>query len=668
MNAEVLLKHFHRLGDAPDAVPRLRRFILDLAVRGKLVVQVKKDESVDLLLKKIEAEKAQLYKAGVISKPKVLPPIEADEEPFELPVTWRWTRMRHVTSDRGQTTPKSKFTYIDVTAIDKEAGVVADAKILEAAGAPSRARKAVAKDDVIYSCVRPTLLNVAIIDQDIKPAPIASTAFAVLNGFGLVLPKYIWITLRSPFMVSCVDKKMRGQAYPSINDGDFSLLPFPLPPLAEQHRIIAKVDELMALCDRLEAAQQEREQRRSSLTAATWQSVVEATDAKATRFALEQLPALTTRPEQVKALRQTILDLAVRGRLVEQDAKEKVPTSIPEVIPQPEDQPFRAPKNWRWTLFENVGDISGGFAFKSPDYSSTGVFVLRVTNIEPSGLINKNDPVFLPAAKVTKEVERFYLNEGDILLVMVGGSLGKIGVVTREILPALLNQNLWRIIPANGEVDRRFLRLIIDFIVSFQRQITRSTHGHLSREAFRAMPVALPPLAEQARIVAKVDALMQLCDALEAALVHGEEVKGRLLEAVLASGEEGQQIGRSENGLQASKAKRVQAKAYPVIEEAMHGQLDPVPTDGSRTGQVKAEYRKGPGRPRKTSTSSSAIAAEAVLSYLNMNSVWRSKSDILEGIDLDPALWNATIKSLLEAGKVERQGEKKGARYKARSR
>ena len=107
---------------------------------------------------------------------------------------------------------------------------------------------------MIYSCVRPYLLNVAVIETDFNPEPIASTAFAIVNGHGLVLPHYLWIVLRSPFMVQCVEDNQRGQAYPAINDADFAVLPFPLPPLAEQHRIVAKVDELMALCDQLEAA------------------------------------------------------------------------------------------------------------------------------------------------------------------------------------------------------------------------------------------------------------------------------------------------------------------------------------------------------------------------------------------------------------------------------
>jgi len=251
-HAAFALDNFASLTARPEQVKALRRTILNLAVRGKLVPQDPEDEPAAELLKRIAKEKTRLVKAGEIKKPKKFPPI--DEIPYSLPPSWRWTRIREITSDRGQHAPEAAFTYIDVTSIDKENGKVAGPKVLQAHEAPSRARKVVRKDDVVYSCVRPYLLNVAIVEDDFDPKPIASTAFAILNGYGLVLPRYLWIVLRSPFIVARVEEDMRGQAYPAINDADFSVLPFPLPPLTEQRRIVAKVDELMALCDRLEGS------------------------------------------------------------------------------------------------------------------------------------------------------------------------------------------------------------------------------------------------------------------------------------------------------------------------------------------------------------------------------------------------------------------------------
>ena len=246
------LENITPLTTRPDQIKNLRQTILNLAVRGKLVPQDPNDEPASELLEQIAKKKARLVKAGAIRRQRRLPSI--DEIPYSIPASWCWTRIREITSDRGQCVPEATFTYIDVTSIDKEKGKVAGPKVLQANEAPSRARKVVQKGDVIYSCVRPYLLNVAVVEDDFDPKPISSTAFAILNGHKLVLPRYLWIVLRSPFMVSCVEENMRGQAYPAINDTDFSILPFPLPPLPEQRRIVAKVDKLLELCDRLEAS------------------------------------------------------------------------------------------------------------------------------------------------------------------------------------------------------------------------------------------------------------------------------------------------------------------------------------------------------------------------------------------------------------------------------
>jgi type I restriction enzyme S subunit len=426
MNADRLLAHYAQIADAPDAIACLRRFILDLAVRGKLVMQDSTDEPASELLKRIADEKERLLKAGEIRKQKPLPDVE--EPPFDLPRKWCWTRIREVATDRGQVTPQSTFTYIDVTAIDKEAGIVADPKVLEARDAPSRARKITRKGDVIYSCVRPYLLNVAIIEVDFSPQPIASTAFAILNGHGLVLPRYLWIVLRSPFMVACVEENQRGQAYPAINDTDFAVLPFPLPPLAEQHRIVVKFDELMGLCDRLEAARGNREAARDRLAAASL-ARLNGRDPKAfqpdARFALTALPALTTRPDQIKQLRQTILSLAVRGKLAPQDANDEPSSELLKRLGAQTnyrdlDVDHKLPTSWAWALIEDCFTVSGGMQKTPARTPKVNAFpYLGVGNVYRGRLDLANVKKF---ELVTGELERFRLEPEDILIVEGNGS------------------------------------------------------------------------------------------------------------------------------------------------------------------------------------------------------------------------------------------------------
>lgn len=560
MNTDRLLRQYETIADAPDAIARLRWFVLDLAVRGKLVPQDPKDEPASELLKRIEQEKARLAKAGEIRKPKALP--GAEEPPFDLPQNWRWTPIRAVASDRGQEIPQSTFTYIDVTAIDKEVGVVSDPKVLEAGEAPSRARKITRKGDVIYSCVRPYLLNVAVIETDFDPPPIASTAFAILNGHGLVVPRYIWIVLRSPFMVECVEENQRGQAYPAINDADFAILPFPLPPLAEQHRIVAKVDELMGLCDRLDAARAGREAARDRLAAASLARLSKPdpeTFQADVRFALDALPALTTRPDQIKALRQTILNLAVRGKLVPQDASDEPASELLKRIAkeraylvkkkeirresaldpiQPTEVPFDVPASWVWSrIGEAVLFTQYGTSQKS-NPSEKGVPVLTMGNVQ-DGLVVWNNEKRIP--ETSEDLPALYLQKFDLLYNRTNSAelVGKTGIYLGEDGVRTFASYLIRLRPSLLSSNPRFLNMAMNTPEFRETQIVplikkQTGQANVNGTALKNMLVPLPPFAEQHRIVAKVDALMALCDQLEAGLIAINVTRGRLLDALLA--------------------------------------------------------------------------------------------------------------------------------------
>lgn len=562
MNADRLLALYERVAEAPDAIARLRRFVLDLAVRGKLVAQDACDEPASELLKRIAAEKARLVKAGEIRKPKALPPV--DDEPFDLPSNWRWVRIRDVTSDRGQRIPDGDFTYIDVTAINKEAGIVAEPKVLTKDEAPSRARKIAAKGDVLYSCVRPYLLNVAVLSQDFDPAPIASTAFAVLNGHGLVLPTYLWIALRSPFMVECVEENQRGQAYPAINDADFAVLPFPLPPISEQWRIMAKVEELMALLDRLEAARTAREATRDRLTASSLTRLT-ASDADPkdfpdnARFALATLPALTTRPDQIKPLRQTILNLAVRGKLVEQDPKDEPAAELLKRIAaikadlikaglakreKPSDRdafPYELPLAWSWCTLSHLSKlITKGSSPKWQGISyvnaEDGLLFITSENVG-NFTLRKLEELKYVETRFREMEPRSMLQKSDILINLVGASIGRTALYNLDE-EANINQavSLVRLVdPAIGpSVDYLLMYLNSDEAVEMMlgsRVVT--AQPNISLADVSSFPIPLPPLAEQHRIVAKVDALMALCDRLEGVLRALDTTRAPLLEALL---------------------------------------------------------------------------------------------------------------------------------------
>jgi type I restriction enzyme S subunit len=448
-----------------------------------------------------------------------------------------------------------------VTAINKEGGYIEDAKVTSTSEAPSRARKIVHRGDVLYSCVRPYLLNIAIVEIEISPPPIASTAFAVLNAFGLVQPRYQWIVLRSPFMVTYVEEKMRGQAYPAINDSDFALLPFPLPPLTEQHRIVAKVDELMALCDRLEAARAEREATRDRLAAASL-ARLNAPDPETfhddARFALDTLPALTTRPDQIKQLRQTILNLAVRGKLVPQDPKDesawellkRIAAENKELLSEKDIRPHKPalpaknfeaetkiPPNWKHVYLQNLAyQITDG-THLTPKYTEQGKPFLSAQNVKPFK--------FMPAKhRFVSEIDfdNYRANRrperGDILMTRVGAGIGEAAVLDSDFEFAFYVSLCLIKIP-NRLLSADYLVLWLNSPEGRDSSTIRTygkgaSQGNLNLSLVRTFKIPLPPLAEQHRIVAKVDALMALCDRLEASLDAAAVTRRRLLDALLA--------------------------------------------------------------------------------------------------------------------------------------
>ena len=231
-----------------------RKKILDLAIRGKLVDQIPEEGSAEDLYQQIQEEKQNLIKEGKLKKEKPLAPIEDDEIPFDIPEDWKWVRLRSIVFNHGQKTPNQNFMYIEINSIDNTTQKLTnDINIVTPEKAPSRARKIVCEGDILYATVRPYLRNMCIVEGEFQYEPIASTGFAVMTCIKGVLNKYLFYSLLSPFFDKYANdsENSKGISYPAINDEKLYKALIPLPPLAEQKRIVAKVEELLALCDKL---------------------------------------------------------------------------------------------------------------------------------------------------------------------------------------------------------------------------------------------------------------------------------------------------------------------------------------------------------------------------------------------------------------------------------
>ena len=249
---------------------QLKKSILQAAIQGKLTEQLPTDEPASELLKRIQAEKARLISEKKVKKPKhsseiivrdnlayeIKAGVErciADEIPFDIPESWCWVRLGDLVFNLGQKTPMEKFCYIDIGSIDNKKHKLADIEnIIDAKDAPSRARKLIQNGTILYSTVRPYLQNICIVDKYFKYEPIASTAFAVMNVFSDFYNKYLFYYLLSPTFTEFVNQVMVGVAYPAINDENLYKFLVPIPPINEQHRIVAKIEQLLSNLQKLE--------------------------------------------------------------------------------------------------------------------------------------------------------------------------------------------------------------------------------------------------------------------------------------------------------------------------------------------------------------------------------------------------------------------------------
>jgi len=548
---ELLEKHFDIAFAAPDGIKKLRELILTLAMQGKLVPQDSNDKPASELLKEIETEKQLLMREGKIKQSKPLPEIKPEELPYELPKSWEWMRLRNVCHDWGQKTPDQLFTYIDVGSIDNKRGIISDeVQLLESVDAPSRARKIVRRDTIVYSTVRPYLLNIAIVDKDFHPEPIASTAFAILHPFHEVDNRFIYYYLRSPVFIAYVESTMKGVAYPAINDGDFFQGLFPLPPLAEEHRIVAKIDQLMARCDELEKLHAVREQKRLTVHTAALNRLLMAKESSdfstAWRFITQHFGELYSVKENVAELRKAILQLAVMGKLVPQDpndqpvsellnaievekrklvkeGKIKVPKPLPEI--KHEEAPYQLPKGWEWVRFFTVNTVKSELVSAkdyplenqvAPDSIEKGSGRLLVhRSVEESGAKGPNN--------------RFY--EGQILYSKIRPSLNKAVIAPYS---GLCSADMY---PIETLVNVHFmLKVILSeiFLEQVRQAENRVKMPKLNLDSLGIFQIPIPPLAEQHRIVVKIDQLMALCDHLEQQIDAATGKQTALLNALMA--------------------------------------------------------------------------------------------------------------------------------------
>ena len=565
MNPTQLLEHFDRLSEVPDAVSRLRRFILDLAVRGKLVEQDPNDEPAEELLNRIRAEKTVLVKDGILKPVKEVQKRVSNLKLIKSPKGWKVVYLQDICTsitDGDHLPPPKSESGTPFLVIGNVRNKAIDFygcrhvpysyyKNLDVIRRPI-------KGDVLYTLVGSYGIPVIVRDNRL---------FCVQRHIGILRPsqyfnfEFLALLLASTLVFDQATECATGIAQKTVPLSGLRAIKIPIPPLAEQHRIVAKVDELMAQCDQLEAAKTQREQSRDRLVAASLQRLNQPADDKETfredvRFTFNHLPRITTRPAHIKQLRQTILNLAVRGKLVEQDPKdepaaellkriwaEKIIRLTPrhqiangENTDIAKEINFASPQGWRFVRFVDYAlDISTGpfgSALHQSDYILDGVPL-----VNPSHMVNDR---IIPDRKVTisedtaNRLATYRMRVGDIVMAR-RGEVGRAAIVSMVEEGWLCGTGSF-FVRFNDEIFRKYILLLLrsDSVRKYlSGEAVGTTMVNLNHGILKKMPLAIPPLAEQHRIVAKVDELMALCDQLEAQLTTTEADSRRLLEAVL---------------------------------------------------------------------------------------------------------------------------------------
>lgn len=480
----------------------LKNSILQYAIEGKLVEQRPEEGNAEELYQQIQAEKQRLIAEKKIKKEKPLPEITEDEIPFDIPDTWKWVRLIDIVYNHGQIKPNHKFTYIDISSIDNTKQVLKDEyNILDYDKAPSRARKVVLYGDILYATVRPYLHNICIINDEFDYSPIASTGFAVMCCIEGILNKYLFYYLLSPTFDKYANsnENSKGVAYPAISDKKLYNGIVAIPPLSEQKRIVAKIEELLPLVEQYEESYNRLEELNNKFPEEMKKSILQ--DAIQGKL-VEQ------RPEEGNAedLYQQIQ--AEKQRLIaEKKIKKEKP--LPEIT---EDEiPFDIPENWKWIRLGNCGSWASG---ATPSRTNSEFYNGNINWLK-TGDLNDEYITEIPEkiSELALEKTSVRLNPvGSVLMAMYGATIGKLGILNVE---ATTNQACCACIPYKG-VYNKFL---FYYLFSSRKQFIKMGEGgaqpNISKVKIVNTVMPLPPLEEQKRIVSKIEELLPLCDELK---------------------------------------------------------------------------------------------------------------------------------------------------------
>ncbi|MEX2411521.1 MAG: restriction endonuclease subunit S, partial [Candidatus Paceibacterota bacterium] len=566
---------FNVVIDTAEGLTELRSLILGLAIRGKLVPQDPSNEAASELLKKIKTEQAHLYEEGKIRKPKDLDPLLESDYPFEIPSSWVWERMGNISDViRGITFPgsekkeeKGSGDILCLKTSNVQDQLEWDDVIYVDESFVKREDQYLQKNDIVISMANSYELvgKVALADQIPEESSFGGF-LSVIRPF-LFDPLYYFYLLRS----NHVQEAFRESSSQTVNIANISLkvmlpIPMPLPPLAEQNRIVQRIESLFAEVDELETKLNRQTKLDEKLQMAVNTEVQQAPDAEASKsawsFITSNLKTLYHTPEAIDNLKKNILNEAVRGRLVPQKTNDEPASELLKKIenekqrlydegeirkpkdlpPVKEDEiPFEIPDSWEWVRLGQISLTKGGKRVPkgfSLTTEPTDYVYLRVSDMQ-NGTIIDSDLHYIDE-KTHEQIQKYKINKDDIYMTIVGATIGKCGLVPERFSGSNLTENAVKITPII--ISKEFLYQLLDMPLSQEQFIDKTKQVGVQKMAIFRLKntlLTLPPLEEQHRIVRRIEELFAICDRFKAQLQQRQAVNERLVKGLVGEVLEG---------------------------------------------------------------------------------------------------------------------------------
>ncbi len=560
-------------------IRRLRELILELAVRGKLIPQDPSDEPAKLLLDKLSKKREGLIKAKEIRRAKLARDSELPTVDFKLPAGWALVQLSDLLLNPSDDIVDGPFgsrlkatEYVEagvpiirIQNIDRNFFKIEGLQYVTAKKAIELRRHSFVSGDIVLNKLGDPAGKACMVPSSLVSGIVVADIVRVRLDENLHDKQYFVNCMNSPFVANQFGGLAKGVTRQRVNLSQVRALSIPVPPLNEQHRIVAKVDELMALCDQLEQQQGRGIEAHQTLVETLLGTLTRVESAREFTAAwnriVEHFDTLFTTEHSIDQLKQTILQLAVMGKLALQKpsdepaavllqriAAEKsrlvkageIAKSKPLPAVADEEQWFDLPANWSWTRFDELAlhsEAGWSPSCESVPRRGNGWGVLKVSAVT-WGKFDANENKALPVNLEPKP--DFEVKPGDFLISRANTAelVARVVVVPDGAPPRLMMSDKIIRFVFSSEVSREYLSLVNGSERSreYYARVAGGTSGsmkNVSREQIRNLAVALPPLAEQHRIVAKVDELMALCDALKARLAEAQTTQIHLADAIV---------------------------------------------------------------------------------------------------------------------------------------